>query len=179
MQRINTLSTSTMILATFVAVMIILGFSSVMATQIEPMPIKVSYHDLSPKAKHQVECLAQNMYFESGHESEEGQIAVGMVTMNRVKSGDYPTTICGVVKQKVEDTCQFSWYCDGKSDKPTNVKAWREAVTAVRKAYVIYNLGVDISSGAVMYHATYVSPYWKKAYKRITRIDSHIFYSEK
>ena len=116
MQRINILSTSTIIIASIISVLIVLGFSSVMATQINPMPLKIGFQDLSPKAKLQVECLAQNMYFESGHESEKGQIAVGMVTMNRVKSGEYPTTICGVVKQKVKSTCQFSWYCEGKFD---------------------------------------------------------------
>ena len=131
-----------------------------------------------------LECLALNAYHETRSESELGKIAVTHVVMNRVKSEKYPNNVCDVIKKATykagaPKTCHFSWYCDGKSDKPTNIKAWREAVTAVRKAYVIYNLGVDISSGAVMYHATYVSPYWKKAYKRITRIDSHIFYSEK
>ena len=94
MQRTYTLSTSTIVIATFISVLIVLGFSSVMATQINPMPVKISYNDLSPKAKQQVECLAQNIYFESGHESKKGQIAVGMVTMNRVKSGIFPNIIC-------------------------------------------------------------------------------------
>lgn len=182
MQRINTLSTSTMILATFVAVMIILGFSSVMATQIEPMPIKVSYHDLSPKAKQQVECLAQNMYFESGHESEEGQIAVGMVTMNRVKSGDYPTTICGVVKQKVEDTCQFSWYCDGKFDVKSLTHFNNSLYNRIRElavyVYVNHDRIEDPSKGALFYHADYVKPGWKNMVY-LTTIGHHKFYNKK
>jgi spore germination cell wall hydrolase CwlJ-like protein len=93
MQRTYTLSTSTLVIATFISVLIVLGFSSVMATQVISMPVKISYNDLSPKAKQQVECLAQNIYFESGHESKKGQIAVGMVTMNRVKYFQIPFAV--------------------------------------------------------------------------------------
>lgn len=50
---------------------------------------------LSPK-----ECLKRVMYFESNRSSRDGMIAVGSVVMNRVQSGKYPKTICGVVGQK-------------------------------------------------------------------------------
>ena len=78
-------------------------------------PLKVKYEDLNRSARQQVDCLAQNMYFESGWEPETGQIAVAMVTINRQESGNYPSTICGVVKQKIASTCQFSWVCEYKT----------------------------------------------------------------
>ena len=179
MQRINTLSTSTLIIATIISVIVILGFSTVMATQIEPMPIKVSYHDLSPKAKQQVECLAQNMYFESGHESEKGQIAVGMVTMNRVKSGVFPNTVCGVVKQKNlingVHVCQFSWFCTAfRSNKQS--ESYQQAKDVAVYVYANYENLKDITKGALYYHADYVNPRWKL--EKTTVIGRHIFYKE-
>jgi spore germination cell wall hydrolase CwlJ-like protein len=182
MQRINTLSTSTIIIATIVSVMIVLGFSSVMATQMDPMPVKISYHDLSPKAKQQVECLAQNIYFESGHESEEGQIAVGMVTMNRVKSGIFPDTICGVVKQKTQSTCQFSWFCEGKFDVKSLTHFNHSLYNSVRElavyVYANHDKIEDPSKGALFYHADYVHPHWKNV-TYLTQIGRHKFYDKK
>jgi spore germination cell wall hydrolase CwlJ-like protein len=46
------------------------------------------------------ECLKRAMYFESERSSEKGFLAVGSVIMNRLTSGIYPQTICGVVTQK-------------------------------------------------------------------------------
>lgn len=40
------------------------------------------------------------MYFESNRSSRDGMIAVGSVVMNRVESGKYPRSVCGVVGQK-------------------------------------------------------------------------------
>jgi spore germination cell wall hydrolase CwlJ-like protein len=45
-------------------------------------------------------CLARAMYFESMRSSDDGMLAVGTVVMNRVKSGKYPRTVCGVVGQR-------------------------------------------------------------------------------
>lgn len=45
------------------------------------------------------ECLARAMYFESNRTSEDGMLAVGTVVANRVKSGRYGPSICGVVGQ--------------------------------------------------------------------------------
>jgi spore germination cell wall hydrolase CwlJ-like protein len=113
-----------------------------------------------------------------------GQIAVAEVVMNRVADSRYPNTICEVVKQgpkykgsdvPVRHRCQFSWYCDGKSDIPKNEKAWKKAQDY---AYlVLYNrITIDVTEGATHYHATYVKPSWAKTKTRTTRIESHIFY---
>ena len=53
---------------------------------------------LRPMTAH--ECMTRVMYFESNRSSEEGMIAVGTVVMNRLESGRYPKTVCGVVGQK-------------------------------------------------------------------------------
>ena len=76
----------------------------------------------------EMHCLATNIYHEARGESNEGKFAVGNVTMNRVDSNRFPDSICEVVYQAEyrvnwkgdqvprRHRCQFSWYCDGKSD---------------------------------------------------------------
>ena len=129
-------------------------------------------------------CLALNTYHEAKNQSMVGQIAVAEVVMNRVADRRYPNTVCEVVKQgpkykgsdvPVRHRCQFSWYCDGKSDMPKNEKAWKKAQDY---AYlVLYNrIAIDITEGATHYHATYVKPSWAKTKTRTTRIEKHIFY---
>jgi len=46
------------------------------------------------------DCLARNIYFEAASEPEEGKVAVGLVTINRVKDGRFANSICGVVNQR-------------------------------------------------------------------------------
>ena len=134
-------------------------------------------------------CLALNTYHEAKNQSLVGQIATAQVVMNRVADDRYPNTVCEVVKQgphrpswenpekeyPVKHRCQFSWYCDGKSDIPKNEKARKKAQDY---AYlVLYNkINLDVTEGATHYHATYVRPAWAKTKTRTTRIEKHIFY---
>ena len=70
----------------------------------------------SGKSDGQLQCLAKAIYFEARGESEKGQLAVGRVVLNRVESGAYADTICGVVVQGSErpNSCQVSFACDGR-----------------------------------------------------------------
>ena len=128
-------------------------------------------------------CLAKNIYFEARGEEIAGQYAVGLVTLNRVRSKRFPNTICGVVYQArywnnhpVRNRCHFSWYCDGKSDNPKELTAIDKAQWV---AWLVLNGHVfDFTRGATHYHANYVNPKWNrhKEVKRIVQIDDHIFY---
>lgn len=69
---------------------------AVETTKAAPTPAKQVYH-YSAKDR---ECLKRAMYFESKRTSRNGFMAVGTVVMNRLTSGAYPDTICGVVAQK-------------------------------------------------------------------------------
>lgn len=132
-----------------------------------------------------LECLAMNVYHEARGESEKGQVAVALVTKNRVEDPRFPNTYCGVVKQgKITswrpatriNECQFSWYCDGKPDSVNDMISWGESV---RIAYeVMYNDIIDFTKGATHYHANYVRPYWRKD-RQLTKVKivgTHIFY---
>ncbi len=58
---------------------------------------KTSTYAYTPKDK---ECLERAMFFESNRSSKDGLLAVGTVVMNRLDSGKYANTICGVVGEK-------------------------------------------------------------------------------
>jgi spore germination cell wall hydrolase CwlJ-like protein len=132
-----------------------------------------------PRHEAELYCLALNIYFEARSEPESGQRAVGHVVMNRVAHSGYPDSVCEVVQQGGEERlhrCQFSWWCDGQSDRPVNRKAWTEAQ---RLAHEIYNgLSEDMTDGALWYHATYVKPYWSELLLKGDKIGQHIFYLE-
>ena len=129
-------------------------------------------------------CLALNVYHEAKNQSTIGQIAVAQVVMNRVHDKRYPNTVCEVVKQgptykwkpdyPVRNRCQFSWYCDGKSDTPKEKFAWEHAQMVADGVY--YGKVHDLVDGATHYHAYYVQPSWSDSKTYITRIDDHIFY---
>lgn len=78
----------------------------------------------------ELRCLALNISFEARSEPDLGKIAVSHVVMTRVESKLFPDTICKVVKQGGETRrhrCQFSWWCDGRSDLPRDTTAWRQS----------------------------------------------------
>lgn len=152
-------------------------------------------------ANQDIHCLAQNIYWEARNQSRPGMIAVARVTMNRVKDKRFPDTICEVVKEGPlkeswktkqdpdlaqeervyyprRNRCQFSWYCDGKSDEIPRVDidfAWRVAQEIAIN--VIYeDRWRGIVDGATHYHATYVRPMWRHELHYVTRIDDHLFY---
>ena len=135
----------------------------------------------------QLDCLAKNIYFESRSQSDLGQIAVSHVVLNRVRSSDYPNTICEVVhqgikskisKKMIRNKCQFSWYCDGISDKPLNEVMWQKAHMMAYTSIVLYENFKDLTNGSTHYHATHVNPRWARSFKKIVQIDDHIFYKE-
>lgn len=136
---------------------------------------RLDYNKQQTKMR-EVDCLAKNIYFEAGSESREGKIAVAEVTVNRVRSG-FANTVCGVVKQKVNNTCQFSWYC--KANRPINNQAaWFES-NKIAKNILLFNKKYSIVGNSAKYfHADYVSPAWTKQKTYLTQVGSHIFYSE-
>ena len=124
-------------------------------------------------------CLALNIYFEARSEPIEGQIAIAEVTLNRVASTNYPNDVCSVVLQENKDGCQFSWWCDGKSDQPREHNSLR---TSKALAELMLNEGHHITvigNEATHYHSNDVHTYWANDLHKIRRIGKHIFYKKK
>ena len=115
-------------------------------------------------------CLSMNVYWEARDQSLAGQVAVAQVTMERVKSTNYPNDVCSVVHQQD----QFSWYWDGNSDVPKEEESWKRAQMVAKG--VLAGSGHSDLDGVLHYHALYVKPYWAKYMTVVATIDDHIFY---
>jgi spore germination cell wall hydrolase CwlJ-like protein len=149
--------------------------------------IKVSYQDLLPRTKQQIDCLAQNIYFEAGREPYEGKVGVAMVTLHRVNAKPWPNTVCEVVQEKNARTCQFSWWCESHNKQkaiagkytPQEQKLYAKAEAVAVHVFMNYEelKKNDITKGSYFYHAEYVSPGWN--YTRTTKIGQHIYYTKK
>jgi N-acetylmuramoyl-L-alanine amidase len=158
----------------------ILVFSVVASQNINTyhLPFNISYNTLSKPVQQQVDCLAKNIYHEAKSEPREGQIAVALVTLNRLASGNYANDVCGVVNQKTNGVCQFSWVCQpfiATKSLTSNTNSLYNDIRNVA-VYVIMNYDNihDVTKGATYYHADYVNPQW--GLPKTTQIGRHIFY---
>jgi N-acetylmuramoyl-L-alanine amidase len=161
------------ILAIFAASLVVVANTSFSSNKY----IDVQYTQLTKDTKKQIDCLADNIYHEAGYEPEQGKIAVALVTLNRVQDPRYPKDICSVVKQRVNYTCQFSWFCENKQTNRQK-EAYEQARQVALHVYANYELIRDVTHGALFYHADYVRPNWK-GLEKTTVIGRHIFYKEK
>ena len=136
-----------------------------------------------------VQCLAMNMYHEARDQGTAGRLAVSAVVLNRVNDDRFPNSVCEVVLQAqmkpswrtglpipIRNKCQFSWYCDGKSDEIKDEKTYQRILDFA--SLILHNdiRFIDITDGATHYHADYVKPDWAKTKTRTTEIGDHIFY---
>ena len=146
--------------------------------------IQKTIHNTPYSLENDYHCLASNIYWESRNQSLGGKLAVGQVVLNRVDNKRFPDTICEVVKQtkfypsgKINlHDCQFSWYCDGKSDIPleNELDIYEESFILATK--LLEKRPIDFTEGSTHYHSDKVYPYWADSLERTTRIDNHIFY---
>lgn len=155
--------------------------------------------EVKPKPKlvdqKQLKCLATNIFYEAGSESEKGKQAVARVVMNRVKYG-FASNPCSVVYQAsikivplaTEDDqesesvkrvklCQFSWVCESDR-KPLNTNDPRYKQSE-RIAYNVlaYDSYKDVVPSTVLFfHNLWVNPMWP--YRKVAQIGNHIFYEK-
>lgn len=122
-------------------------------------------------------CLAEAVYFEARGEAVRGQIAVAQVVMNRVFSGFYPTTVCGVVYQNKYRhlACQFTFACDNNPDVIREPDMWDRA-RKIAKAMLDGLLWLPEVGKSTHYHAYWVRPSWVSEMKKMYRFGVHTFY---
>jgi spore germination cell wall hydrolase CwlJ-like protein len=166
-------------------ILIITAFAAKSAENKYNLPFDIAYHTLSKPIQKQIDCLAENIYFEAANEAKEGKVAVAMVTMNRLASGNYAEDICGVVKQKTKNNgltvCQFSWVCEPKTAAKRltiiHTSLYNEIRDIAVHVMMNYDNMHDVTKGATYYHADYVNPGW--GLPKTTKIGRHIFYKSK
>jgi spore germination cell wall hydrolase CwlJ-like protein len=124
--------------------------------------------------RHQ-ECLALAMYWEARGEGEDGMTAVGWTIMNRVANPAFPSTPCAVVYEGGETPpCQFSWYCDGRSDTPRDWPSWQNAMRVAER--LLTRPPKDPTSGALYFHSSSVDSAWHRRRNRTAQVGGHVFY---
>ena len=108
--------------------------------------------------------LARLIYGEARGESYIGQVAVGAVVLNRIKSASFPNTMAGVIYQRYA----FTAVEDGQINLTPNATAKKAAEDAMN--------GWDPSYGALYYYnpATATSQ-WIFSRKTLTTIGNHVF----
>ncbi len=118
-------------------------------------------------------CVALAMYWEARGEGRKGMLAVGSVILNRVDDHRFPDSACDVVYQGGETPpCQFSWWCDGRSDRPTDAALW---ATSLDLAGEIMTADLrDPTYGALFFHNKSIKAPWRRT--RTAEIGNHVFY---
>ncbi len=120
-------------------------------------------------------CLARTVYWEARGEGETSMEAIASVVMNRLEHQGYPDTVCAVVKQGQErGQCQFSWWCDGRSDSAFEEDPYKTSKEIARRAL---NLQLtDQTGGALYFHHRDVDPAWADEYIKTVELGELIFY---
>ncbi len=143
------------------------------------MVMVVFVNDALAKTNDELTCLALNVYHEARGEDHEGMRAVAHVTVNRFRSKRFPNTVCGVVRQGAQrrgGSCQFSWWCDGKSDHPRDRDAWG---VAQHVAYDVFmGADEDLTKGSLWYHTHWTRPVWRTRLVKFASIGDHVFYNK-
>ena len=150
-------------------------FLSTLPTTVAPAPVSlnalVDAQSAGAALDDEGQCLATAVYFESMGESLQGQLAVANVIINRARSGRFPISWCGVVKQKA----QFSFVRNGHFPRiDAACEAWRKAQAIARIASA--NLAQALPTDVLWYHADYVAPSWGRRLTKVEKIGAHIFY---
>jgi spore germination cell wall hydrolase CwlJ-like protein len=137
---------------------------------------RLGLFDEHARAK-QEKCLTDAVYFEARGEAVRGQMAVAQVVMNRVFSGFYPTTVCGVVYQNKNRhlACQFTFACDGIPDVVKEPDMWERA-RKIARATMDGRLWLPEVAKSTHYHAYWVHPSWVHEMKKMYRTGVHTFY---
>jgi spore germination cell wall hydrolase CwlJ-like protein len=140
---------------------------------------RLGLFDAKPRAKAE-KCLAEAVYFEARGEAVRGQIAVAQVVMNRVFSGFYPSTVCGVVYQNKYHhmACQFTFACDNVADVVREPDMWDRA-KRIAKAMLDGQLWLPEVGKSTHYHAYWVHPSWVSEMKKTYKFGVHTFYRPK
>jgi spore germination cell wall hydrolase CwlJ-like protein len=164
-----------------VALMSIVCFAYSGRTRVEPARIEAERRNAAAAQQRalDLECLAENIYFEARGEPLDGQRAVAEVTLNRTRSPYFPHTICAVVHETQWDplrrrlVAHFSWTELGALSEPTG-PAWKQAMTVASAAYD--DTYMQVVPGALFYHAISIRPDWARTKTAVATIGNHIFY---
>jgi spore germination cell wall hydrolase CwlJ-like protein len=140
---------------------------------------KAEVQAVDPQGKESVDdaitCLSRTIYWEAKGGSPADMEAVAEVVLNRLGHEGFADTVCGVVKQDAhKKNCQFSWWCDGRSDQVVEEDRYVDAKEVARKA--LNQQLKDRTNGALYFHDRSLSPESFKRYVKTAETDKFVFY---
>jgi spore germination cell wall hydrolase CwlJ-like protein len=134
--------------------------------------IQPGYTPIKGQTNKDVKCLAYSIFREAGNQKPQDQYAVGQVHINRLKAGNWGSSMCKVVFAKA----QFSWTLE---KKVVNWSAKQQdyymtiATGMMREGMRVEPLA---STKILHYHATYVQPKWGDKTALVATAGAHVFY---
>jgi len=168
---------------TFIALAVVVGFWQPTLERFEPEEVTITGRRVDLlQALPDLECLAQNMYWEANNQNDAGILAVGRVTLARTRDRRFPSDICGVVYEARPGLCQFSWTCDGRAHHITDRARYRHVQRLAVDLYLGAINAPDATRGAIYYHADYTPPeksaWFRNTKTRVAKIGAHTFYAD-
>jgi N-acetylmuramoyl-L-alanine amidase len=132
----------------------------------------------------QLLCLALNVYHEARGATQEEQMMVAKVTINRANLNRWPPNICEVVYQTKRangrTVAQFSWITTIRNVTPREPDAWRLAQRIAYLAYIDADI-YDRTYGATYFYSKQINrPSWARNMEIVgTQNTQHVFLKEK
>lgn len=121
------------------------------------------------EADAELECMAKVVLHEAGNQSRSGQLAVAQLIQNRMESGRFADTICGVVNQPGQ------FFQTSSYNPRRDTAAWESAVSVSREARE--GASADVAPGAMFFRAAYAAPTgFFRTRTRVATLGDHVFY---
>jgi spore germination cell wall hydrolase CwlJ-like protein len=181
----------------FISAILIMANTEVIFEEEEQQIVAAPKPQPKPVDPKQLKCLATNIFYEAGSESEKGKQAVARVVMNRINYG-FASDPCSVVYQvstvlrpvivdpdseydgepfKKVKLCQFSWVCESNR-KPLNPNdpRYKQSERIAHNVLAHDSYKEVIPSTVLFFHNLWVNPMWP--YKKVAQIGNHIFYEK-
>ncbi len=141
-------------------------------TQISPMEATLSS---SGYTSNDLDCLSEALYFEARGTTVAGERAVGEVILNRAADTRFPASVCGVVDQRYNGSCQFSYRCDSIPNDQFSEPASLAQSRSIALELLI-DRDEDITNGALFFHAKFMEPGWFNTLSKRGQFGGNIFY---
>lgn len=120
-------------------------------------------------------CLSEALYHEARGTSDDGLRAVGEVIINRAMDSRFPESICGVIDQRYNGSCQFSYRCDSIPNQVFSEPNELARTNAISMT-LLTDRQTDITSGALFFHAASMAPGWFNTLSPRGQFGGNIFY---
>lgn len=126
--------------------------------------------------RNEIVCMTEAIFYEARSESLAGKEAVASVILNRTKSDNFPSTVCGVTSQKGQ--FQFKRDKNRKVFDRDHKNAEASALIAIK---ALKGEIQDQTKGSLYFINSNIATHtdWLSGVKQTVKIGQHTFYKER